>query len=116
MFQGPDYDETNEKERLLECARMRQLLTEWERAKQKRISKHQSISHQTVQTSTQHPRKQHRFAMPHLNGDVNKQYQFPVYTIRQHVQCFPNNQSQYSLSNSVVMYDQVRGQYYTELA
>ncbi|XP_065199832.1 uncharacterized protein LOC135831351 [Planococcus citri] len=117
---GPDYDETNEKERLLECARLRHLLTEWERAKQKRMTRQQTMANQTVQTSTssQQPRK-HRFSMPHLNGDVNnKQYQYPpVCTIRQHVQYYPNSPTnQYTLSNSVVMYDQVRGQYYTELA
>lgn len=94
---------------------MRQLLTEWERAKQKRIIRQQTVTHQTVQTASQQPRK-HRFSMPHLNGDVSKQYQCPVYTIRQHMQYIPNSQNQYTLSNSVVMYDQVRGQYYTELA
>lgn len=71
--------------------------------------------------------------MPHLiNGDVNKQFPYPVYTLRQHVHVPNNNnnitnssnnnnannnaQNQYTLSNSVVMYDPSRGQYYTELA
>lgn len=70
--------------------------------------------------------------MPHINGDVHKQFPYPVYTLRQHVQYAPNinnnnntnisntshnnSQNQYTLSNSVVMYDPSRGQYYTELA
>ncbi|KAK7580676.1 hypothetical protein V9T40_001305 [Parthenolecanium corni] len=125
---GPDYDENNEKERLLECARMRQLLMEWERAKQKRLPRSASTTHQVVQT-VQQPRKS-RFSMPHINGDVHKQFPYPVYTLRQHVQYAPNinnntnisntshnnSQNQYTLSNSVVMYDPSRGQYYTELA
>ncbi len=97
---------------------MRQLLVEWERAKQKRLPRLQNVAHQVVQTSaTQQPHK-YRFTMPHLNGDVNKQYQYPVYTIRpQHMQYIPNNpQNSYALSNSVVLYDQTRGEYYTELA
>lgn len=136
FFKGPDYDEMSEKERLMECTRMRQLLLEWERAKQKRFP-FQNQTNQMVQTgaaaaaasasagagagagaiSTQ-PRK-HRFSMPHLNGDVNKKYSYQVYTIRHQMQYDTSQntqQNQFMLSNSVVLYDQARGQYYTELA
>lgn len=130
LFKGPDYDEMNEKERLMECTRMRQLLLEWERAKQKRFP-FQNQTNQVVQTGaaaasasasagaiSAQPRK-HLFSMPHLNGDVNKKFSYQVYTIRHQMQYDTSQntqQNQFMLSNSVVLYDQARGQYYTELA
>lgn len=144
--QGPDYDEFSESERQLEYARTRQLLMEWERAKQKRLMLNQapmsavqqpSASSQTTSSernaaSQMCPRfsgSQTHFSsssfhkQPQPNGQLNGPYQ--MYRLRpwdqlQYSQQPQNNRSGHghgqSLSNSIVMYDEARGQFYTELA
>ena len=153
-MQGPDYDEFSEKERRQETTRLHLLLLEWERAKQKQISRTQptqmppigavlfpsssledsalpqiasvqvrilptvltglKAANPEMESSSTRARKSQP-TVPHLNGDINEPRQ-----LRHRTQyCSPqNNRSGQShlLSNSVVMYDEARGQFYTELA
>ena len=93
-MQGPDYDSTCEYEIALEHARLCRLLHDWEAAKMRSRSK----------SAPSTPAKKHyRYNSLQVNGDLHR-HNKNFYT------------THYQMSNSVVMYDNTRGNYYTELA
>lgn len=91
---GPDYDSTCEYEIALEHARLCRLLHDWEVAKMRSRSK----------SAPSTPAKKHyRYNSLQVNGDLQ----------RHHKNLYSTH---YQMSHSVVMFDNTRGNYYTELA